>query len=48
METGGQKKELLYDRGGRGKSEIKGGKSPSQALQEKKTLLIKKDKVHKI
>lgn len=44
METGGQKlpKELLYDRGGRGKSEIKGVKISIPSTPRKKmTLLIK-------
>ncbi|MBY0068044.1 MULTISPECIES: hypothetical protein [Empedobacter] len=44
METGGQKlpKELVYDRGGRGKSEIKGVKISIPSTPRKKmTLLIK-------
>lgn len=51
METGGQKlpKELLYDRGGRGKSEIKGVKiSIPSTPRKKRHCLSKADKAQKI
>ncbi|MCB4234122.1 hypothetical protein LDL59_00745 [Kaistella anthropi] len=43
MENNGQKlpKELVYDRGGKGKSEIKGVKISIPSTPRKKTLLIK-------